>query len=241
MNGFQAIKDAKREKVGNITIDIQRENTLLPEENPAVAGFRIADDGIGLTDDNFDSFNTAFSPLKIRIGGKGLGHFTWLKAFERAEITSIFADDRRGGLLRRNFMFDEDYDLDDRGLPTPTTVGSVGTIIQLQGYRDVYKAECPRTAKVIVEKLIEHFLLVLLEPRCAHVIVRDGGQTYDINDIFDKDYKANASTHTFTVNEVGFTLHGFRLPTSRTTKHKLVYAANQRAVVSDNLEDYLPI
>ena len=115
MNAFQAIKDARRDdNVGNIAIDIERENTLLPEENPAVAGFRIADNGIGLTDENFDSFNTAFSPLKIRIGGKGLGRFTWLKAFDRAEITSIFEDDC-GELLRRSFVFDEDYDLDDRG------------------------------------------------------------------------------------------------------------------------------
>jgi hypothetical protein len=240
MNGFQAIKDAKRQATGSITIDVLREKTLLPVENPAVTGFRIADDGIGLTDSNFDSFNTAFSPLKIRIGGKGLGRFTWLKAFERAEITSIFADDRTGELLRRKFVFDEDYDLDERGLPSPTTVEKIGTIVQLQDYREIYKAECPRTTEVIVEKLIEHFLLVLLEPGCSRVIVRDGGRTFDINDIFERDYKANASTHTFAVNDIQFTLHGFRLPTSRSTKHKLVYAADQRAVISDNLEDYLP-
>src|SRR5580698_9332190 len=84
MNAFQAIKDAHRDdNVGNIAVDIERENTLLPEENPAVVGFRITDDGVGLTDENFDSFNTAFSPLKIRVGGKGLGRFTWLKAFDR--------------------------------------------------------------------------------------------------------------------------------------------------------------
>jgi hypothetical protein len=238
MNSFQAIRDAKTK--GNIVIDIERERSLLADDNPAVIGFRITDDGIGLTDENFDSFNTAFSPQKMRIGGKGLGRFTWLKAFDRAQIASVFKDDISGQLLRRSFVFDENYDLDDRGLPKPVTTGTTGTVIQLLDYRDTYKAECPRTVEVIVEKLIEHFLLVMLEPDCPHLAVRDSRQTYDINDIFEKDYKADASTHSFTVSEVPFTLHGFRLPTSRTTKHKLVYAADQRAVISDNLGDYLP-
>jgi hypothetical protein len=239
INSFQAINDVNPRKIGNIRIDIERERPLLVEDNPAVIGFRITDDGIGLNDENFDSFNTAFSPHRIRIGGKGLGRFTWLKAFDRAEITSTFVEDDHNGLLRRKFVFDENYDLDDRGLPTPTTTGIVGTSVRLVGYRDPYKAECPRSAAVIVEKLIEHFLLVLLEPSCPKLVVHDHDRLYHINDIFTKDYKSGASTHAFAVNDIPFTLHGFRLPTSRTTRHKLVYAADQRAVTSDNLQDYL--
>jgi hypothetical protein len=232
INSFQAIGDANPKRIGNVTIDIEREKPLLTEDNPSVIGFRVVDDGVGLNDDNFDSFNTAFSPHRMQIGGKGLGRFTWLKAFARAEITSIFADE--DALLRRNFVFDENYDLDDRGLPELTTTGSVGTIVRLIGYRDPYRDECPRSADVIVEKLIEHFLLVLLEPTCPKLVVRDHARNYDINEIFQKDYRASASTHPFQVNEMPFTLHGFRLPTSRTTKHKLVYTADQRAVTSDN-------
>lgn len=176
MNSFQAIKDANPKRMGNITIDIEREKPLLPEDNPAVTGFRINDNGIGLTDDNFDSFNTAFSPHKLRIGGKGLGRFTWLKAFDQAQISSTFVEN--SGLLCRHFVFDENYDLDDRGLPTSAAAGSEGTVIRLVNYRDTYKTECPRSADVIVEKLIEHFLLVLLEPRCPHLVIRDQGRTY---------------------------------------------------------------
>lgn len=57
---------------------------------------------------------------------------------------------------------------------------------------------------------------------------------------FRRDFKASASVHSFEIEGERFTLHGFRLPTSRTTKHKLVYAADQRAVTSDKLEDYVP-
>jgi hypothetical protein len=240
MNSFQAIRDAGLEHLGSISIDIEREKLLILEDHPPVAGFRVTDDGIGLTDENFDSFNTAFSPHKIQIGGKGLGRFTWLKAFDRVEITSIFNDVHKGTLQRRNFVFDEKYDLDDRGLPIAIETARTGTTVRLMGYRNPYRTKCPRSPDVIVEKLIEHFLLVLLDQNCPHLIVRDGGTTYDINDIFEKDYKADASEHEFVVAEIPFTLHGFRLPTNRTTKHKLVYAADLRAVVSDNLADFLP-
>ena len=64
------------------------------------------------------------------------------------EITSTFLEDDHRGLLLRNFVFDEDYDLDDRGLPTPTSTGIVGTIVRLVGYRDPYRAECPRSAVI---------------------------------------------------------------------------------------------
>jgi hypothetical protein len=35
-------------------------------------------------------------------------------------------------------------------------------------------------------------------------------------------------------------MHGFRLTTPRVSKHKLVYAANQRGVVSENLDKFVP-
>jgi len=84
MNSFQAVKQAKPQGKGSISIDIDREKGLLVEDNPPVIGFRIMDDGIGLTDDNFDSFNTAFSPQKIRIGGT-------IRCCETARIEIVFS------------------------------------------------------------------------------------------------------------------------------------------------------
>src|SRR5215471_2239031 len=239
INAVQAISDVKPKIAGSIRIDVERENTLFDEENPPIIAFQVTDDGIGLNDDNFDSFNTAFTPHRLSVGGKGLDRFTWLKAFDRVEITSTFREDDQPDFLRRRFVFDRNYDLDDRGLPVQTTTGAIGTIIHLIGYREPYRGECPRSTDVIVEKLIEHFLLVLLEPNCPKLVLHDYDRVYDINEIFRKDYKSSASAHSFVVNEVPFTLNGFRL-TTRTTKHKLVYAADQRSVVSDNLQEYLP-
>jgi hypothetical protein len=118
MNSFQAIREAKLPKTipGRITIDIEREDGLFKDESAPIESFKITDNGIGLDDDNFDSFNTAFSRRKVASGGKGLGRITWLKAFEGAEIESIFRD-TDGALWRRSYVFSESYDLDTAGLP----------------------------------------------------------------------------------------------------------------------------
>lgn len=239
MNSFQAIRDLGSNHSGVVTVEIFRETSLLPEETPHITGFRVTDDGIGLTDENFDSFNTAFSPHKIKFGGKGLGRFTWLKAFERAEISSIFSTSGEG-MLKREFIFDENYDLDKRGIPAPVAGISSGTTVRLLGFRESYRTGCPRSPEVLIEKIIEHFLLLLLEQTCPRLIFIDGNMRQELNSIFDKEYRQRASTHTFNVGDVALRLHGFRIPTTRTTKHKIVYAAHQRAVVSDNLEDHFP-
>ena len=95
INSFQAIKDANlpASTSGRVTIEVERERALFDEENAPIIGFSIVDDGIGLDDYNFDLFNTAFSSKKEAIGGKGLGRFTWLKAFNLVHIRSVFLDE----------------------------------------------------------------------------------------------------------------------------------------------------
>jgi hypothetical protein len=241
INSFQAIKEAKLPSniPGHVIIEVVRDRQQLDLDVPPITGFRIIDNGIGLDDGNYDSFNTAFSPHKLARGGKGLGRFTWLKAFDHARIDSTFKDD--DGLHTRSFIFDENYDVDDkRGLPKRATQTQPTTTIELVDLKPQYHDQCPRSTEVFIQKLIEHFILVFLDKDCPEVTVTDLGRHYKIKDIFEKDYKASASSHFFEIGPYPFTLHGFRLPTSRATKHKLVYAADQRSVLSDKLADLLP-
>lgn len=213
MNSFQAIKEAKPPShvPGCITIEVVRKGPQLDLDVPPISGFRVIDNGIGLDDSNYDSFNTAFSPHKLSRGGKGLGRFTWLKAFEHAKIESTFKDE--DGLQTRSFTFDENYDMDDkRGLPKPATQSHTGTTIELVELKRLYHDQCPRSTEVFIQKLIEHFILVLLDKDCPEVTVIDLGHRHNINDIFEREYKASASSHSFDINACPFTLHGFRHP-----------------------------
>jgi hypothetical protein len=108
------------------------------------------------------------------------------------------------------------------------------------GFREPYKSTCPRTTDQIVQKLVEHFLLIFLEEDCPRVTLTDQGLVHSVNDVFDKDFRATAAAHEFHIKGMLFTLHGFRLTTPKLSRHKLVYSANQRGVVSDKLEEYIP-
>jgi hypothetical protein len=241
INSIQAIKDAQLAAgiPGEVTVEIERENDLFDKETPAITGFAVTDNGIGFDDDNFDSFNTAYSSRKIQMGGKGLGRFTWLKAFDQALITSTFLDDRKN-YLTRDFKFDQAYDLDERGLPEASQETMRRTTVRLTCLRPEYRDQVPRSTEVLIQKIIEHFILVLLEADCPRIVVIDNGLRHDVNRQFEQEYRTTASSHTFELNGFPFRVNGFRLPTSRTTRHKLVYAADRRAVQSDRLDEYVP-
>jgi hypothetical protein len=58
--------------------------------------------------------------------------------------------------------------------------------------------------------------------------------------VFKDNFKQSASEHRFRIKNSDFVINGFRLTAPRAAKHKLIYAANSRGVVSDNLQDHIP-
>jgi hypothetical protein len=237
INAFHAIREAKKPPgAGNIVIELTREPSLVDKENAPITAFTVTDNGVGFTDDNFDSFNTLYSDYKLTQGGKGLGRFTWLNAFDRVEIETVFKE--KEGYFKRKFTFDEKYDA-QRGDAMPTEITNTGTTIRLIGFKELYRSQFPKTTDQFIQRLVEHFLLIFLEPNCPSVHVRDG-LSHSANDVFTSDFKTTASKKAFKIKGIPFTFFGFRLTTPKMVKHKLVYAANQRSVVSDDLEDYVP-
>ena len=237
MNSFQAIRDAKRTQgAGRIRIIVERETTLLPEEPAPVRSFTIIDNGIGLNDLNIDSFNESYSEHKLSLGGKGLGRFTWLKAFERVEIESTFAEaDAKDHLFHRSFLFDENYEPDD-ARPVPIAADTTtGTTIKLSSFKEPYRGACPKTTDQVVQRIVEHFLLIFLEPNCPDVTVEDFGLVNSVNEVFERDFRALATTSPFKVGFADFTLTGFRLSTPRVSKHKLVYPSRIQAANAQRL------
>jgi len=56
----------------------------------SIIGFRVQDNGVGFTEENLLSFRTYSSRQKADRGGKGVGRFLWLKAFDEVRIESTF-------------------------------------------------------------------------------------------------------------------------------------------------------
>lgn len=239
MNAVQATQDAKLPNA-RIIIDIERDYGLgLDGDAAPISAFTVQDAGIGFDDANFDSFNTAFSEYKFKRGGKGLGRFLWLKAFDAVEIDSVFTEPDHDGLLQRTFRFDLAYD-PDLALPVPAIRASTGTTVRLTGFREPYRSTTPKAVEHIAQRLIEHFLLLFLQPRCPTIEIRDGGLITNVNAMFQSEFRAVATAHPFEISGQSFILHGFRLTAPRASRHKLTYAANDRGVLSENLEDYIP-
>ena len=55
-------------------------------------GFDISDDGVGFDDGNLASFQEAHTLSKVKVGGKGVGRFSFLKVFSNVHIAAYFSD-----------------------------------------------------------------------------------------------------------------------------------------------------
>jgi hypothetical protein len=92
VNSIQAIEDAT-ESDGMITIKIIRDLSPMlidvDKSTREITDFEIADNGIGFDDENFAAFQTSDTTYKADRGGKGIGRFVWLVAFDSVEVAVL--------------------------------------------------------------------------------------------------------------------------------------------------------
>jgi hypothetical protein len=143
VNAHQAIEEAGGIN-HSIRIAAERQGNLDDDKPGPIEAFTVTDTGIGFTAANFESFNTVDSLYKATLGGKGLGRFLWLRAFQRVEIDSHYHELHTDGLLHRSFNF---IDSDDEIVAPPTASDHTTplTRVRLVGYRQPYLDECPRS------------------------------------------------------------------------------------------------
>lgn len=239
INAFQAIEETGKKNGHVIRIHATRQRTLEESKHAPFDAFSISDTGIGFTDGNYDSFNIVDSPYKVRHGGKGLGRFVWLKAFERVEIDSHYRNGAGSDLLNRRFAFVAS-DEDPPCTVTPSGQGTPQTTVQLTGFRSPYRDECPRGLDVIAQRLVGHFLPLFLDPNAPAIMLSDESEHIDLGAFFSEHFQAPASRRKFPVKDRRFTLHGFRLQSAAAEHHELVYGAHYREVITERLAKFLP-
>lgn len=239
VNSFQAIEDANGQVFSpRIEIEVERESVLEGMElDGEVSGFVITDSGVGFDEANLDSFFTSDTQYKLGRGGKGLGRFIWLKAFQYAEIESHYR--YHGTLLKRAFKFTMNGD-QPVGPATNSKETEPKTTVRLVGIKSPYKEACPRGLELIGHRLMEHCLPFFLDPKCPRVSISDHKDRLDLNHSFGETFAAKASQHTFTMGDAAFNVRGLRLHNPHETHHRLLYAANSREVIAEKLDKYLP-
>jgi hypothetical protein len=225
---------------GKITVEFSRENSnpgLFPdsEDNRLYKEIVITDSGIGFTEENYNSFLESDSAKKEKYGGRGLGRFSWLKVFERVEVTSYFQIDSKTKC--RKFGFERTTE----GLSKPSLsnvdIDKFQTEIKFIDQKKEW--EIPRKLTTFAERLIEHFLPLFIKKVVPEILLidRDTGEDLVANSYFSTNYKGMISEKSITVMNKSFTVSIHQMLMG--SNNNLVLLANNRAAKIVNLEKHI--
>ena len=131
---------------------------------PEIAGFEIADNGIGFTDGHRNSFDTLYTDHRIAEGGKGFGRFTCLKYFQDIHVDSVYQQGLE--FMSRSFSMGKEFDIIVREEVKVCDESVSGSTIKLRDLKagPAFEKTLATVARNLVERL---FLTSSLRTMCA--------------------------------------------------------------------------
>lgn len=241
VNSIQAIEDKHVDlNGGRIEIVINRDNqsNLFDDsDSPSITGFTIRDNGIGFTDPNMESFRTSDSTYKEQRGGKGVGRFLWLKAFDLVKIESIFNEGDKS--YRREIKFSRLKGIEEDVVEVPISMSS--TSVDLIGFREEYKRlpTAYKTARKIAQRILEHCLSYFICGAAPQIVLIDEAVEISLNEIFVNDISGNVVTESIDVRGVDFVVSHIKLYGTHNKIHNIVLCADNRDVETQSLAKIL--
>ena len=200
-------------------------------------GFDISDDGVGFDDGNLASFQEAHTLSKVKVGGKGVGRFTFLKVFSNVHIRSVFQ--RHGETLLREFDFSIADELKGADKVTPVKE-TRGTALSMRGMENKFKGGWPHDPAIIAERILAHFLIRFAARSCPPMTLESPGHApIDLHKLFETTVLTHIEERFFDVLGHTFALQAYRHRDGR-SRHDLHLCANGREVTTNKLRDLLP-
>lgn len=246
VNSIHAIDERKKSDPsfsnGQIKISIHWDISQITFDSilPTITGFTITDNGIGFDDNNIESFLQSDSTYKEAIGGKGVGRFSWLLAFDRAEIESIYKENNE--VLMRKF----DFTLKNNGIEDALSdydklFDDNITTVKLIDYKNAYRDNVPKQAITIAMRIIEHCLSYFISELCPRIIIEDNidGGTLNLNEIFSKNIKTDNNISKFYIDKKEFRILNVKIQEKSVNGNKLYLCADNRVVVEKDLDKYI--
>jgi hypothetical protein len=182
-NSLHAIEDrfgADELSSGHIEIAVEREKEL-------ITGFRVDDNGEGLTPINYKSFITSDSTRKAARGGKGVGRLMWLKVFSHIDLDSYYDDHLQIHRLSFRFQPDDAAPITNKSISLADRGANIGTSIRMEGMRTSFQARSPRKHKTISDEIVRHFISYLVSNNAPTFVLFDGGDRVDVSEYFKEN------------------------------------------------------
>ncbi len=245
INSIQAIEDGKSTN-GRIDIHVVRDDkTFLGDEAKRmgdITGFKIADNGIGFNSDNYEQFNTGDTQHKLARGGKGVGRFLWLKAFERVEVESTYRVGQ--SFEHRAFEFTASNNPIKDSRKPEKAEGPASTTVSLVGFQEPYSTSksLPKSGPLIAIHIVEHCLEYFLQEGCPAIWLHDAQEPYEVllNRLFKDELLASSQVTTIRVGSEPLNITHVHLKTKHGAGHKAFFCANDRVVVENRLVRHFP-
>lgn len=244
VNSIQAIEDRFHGKYdeGEIRVVIKREPQLEIDfkdgtrRERKIQGFQIIDNGIGFTDENLESFKLMASKQKADRGGKGIGRFTWLKAFEDVTISSVY-EDKEGRKKRREIEFSLKCGIKDSAPVDVDGNTPIQTIVSLNKFKSAYRdlQTAYRTTEKIVQRILEHCLVSFLANKVPAIVVDDATNEVplcSLADLYNNTIKPQITSETIHIGKEEFTLTELKLYRTTAQMHRMVFCADSREVTT---------
>lgn len=235
INAIDERRKADKSIAGDIRIEVVRDRTLFSESDAnTVNGFRITDNGIGFNEANMASFMEADSEYKLAVGGKGVGRFSWLKAFSSVKIVSTYKENNSFSTRTFNFKL-EQAEIEDQIIDSE--IKDYRTVIELKGYLKGYDSNVPKQIETIALRIIQHCFIYFLNESCPTIEIFDDENRLSLNQMWKERFTTDENTCKFEVGNRTFELLNIKI-SDRSFQHRnrLYLCANERLVDSKDLE-----
>lgn len=241
-NSIHAIKE-KGIKNGKISINLYREREFQDEmysseedklKKIPIQSVEIIDNGIGLDENNFNSFMTCNSDYKAELGGKGVGRFTWLKVFKEVQISSIFINNDKI-LSFREFSFIPQNELKDENTGECKNSSETGTKILLKNINIDYKNNFPCHIIDIANLIIEHFFIYFITQEMPLIVINDEYEgAINVGEVFSNQDNYQINKDSFKIFNSQFNVYHIK-STYLNNTNRCILCANLRAVQNYDL------
>jgi hypothetical protein len=249
VNAIEAI-DEKGNSDGQVLIRARRSPQLETDGSlPEIQGFEIEDNGVGFTNEHRDSFDTLYTDLKIKAGGKGFGRFICLKYFDRLEVESDYS--QGDSYFHRFFRMGKGKDIIVDELVAASATSDSKTVVRLDWLRSGKSLDkrLDTVARILVEKLLPYFITA--DYSCPRIFLSeaDGSDSVVLNDFVSNQISSviqeiPLATKSFELKtgeaHEQFSVRLFKIFYPKNLRSRISLVAHKREVSSSFLHNYVP-